>query len=78
MIICQLKRSYSLLYVELWNCGIVELLNRVTVELWNRGAWLCLCLCLLPPGTRNPKPETDEKPYNLLILTKKKSTSLLS
>ena len=61
--------------VESWNCGIVELCNR--------GAWLCLslllCLCLcLCLSLRLPKPETDEKPYNLLILTKKKSTSLLS
>ena len=59
------------------------------VELWNRGAWLCLCLCLslllclclclcLCLSLRLLPPETDEKPYNLLILTKKKSTSLLS
>lgn len=48
---------------------VVELWNCRIVELWNLA---------VPPVTRNAKRETDEKPYNLLILTKKKSTSLLS
>ena len=70
--------------VELWNCGTIESLNLPSPMPMPVPVPSPSPMPVPPvtrntkPGTRNPKPGTDEKPYNLLILTKKKSTSLLS